>query len=52
MRRKLRLRVVSIADHIDEAVHIDVDKVGKVVELIGGGRMAPVQHVHLAAGFG
>ena len=42
---------MTVADGVDETVHVDVNEVGEVVELIGGGRMAPVQHVHFAPSF-
>ena len=47
-----RRDVVPVADDIDEPVHGDVDEIGEVVELVGGRRMAPVEHVDLAAAFG
>jgi hypothetical protein len=43
---------VPVADHVDEAVEVEVDEVAKVVELIGGRGVAPVQDVDLAAALG
>src|SRR5215510_6397211 len=39
---------VSFANRLDEAIHVDVDEIAKVVELVGRRRVSPVQHIDIA----
>jgi hypothetical protein len=45
-----RRGVVTLADDVDESVHVGVDEIAEVVELIRRRRVAPVGDVNLAAG--
>src|ERR1700716_3921423 len=43
---------MAFANHLDEGIHIGIDEIAEVVELIGTRRMAPVQHVNVTPRLG
>ena len=47
-----RRNLVAIADHVDESVQIEIDKIAEVVVPVCVSWVAPIQDVHLATGLG
>jgi hypothetical protein len=42
---------VSFADHVDESIHVGIDQITEIVELIGGRRVPPVHHIDVTSRF-